>query len=353
MPLEDDTRLGKQRDFRAHDGYASSSTPQPLGFIEPDCRYRHGTLSGYSAGKCRCQHCKDIYADYRARRREAGKDSRGRRRTINTDGHIPGLGSVTTSGSQRSKRPTSASTSAPTTSATPTRPGSWRRSRPPGREGTPRPRQHHDYREVPAHSPRRRRLRTGRLRQDPKPLETRLNPSRLIPDGLPGRVPGESPVRARHRQAPKTWRPRNKTAHPLEPPGRGHTALQLDVDRPCLHVGLDALRQGPHRGHRRVRASAGIEPGTYQCQVRPARAANTSRAVLVCPPVSNVEGGDAPGCCRVEVGPVWTGVRRGVQRSSTWMPCAVSISKRVSRVTAGPCRWRSWPGMRCWRAAAE
>ncbi|WP_372506006.1 tyrosine-type recombinase/integrase [Actinomadura madurae] len=89
MPLEDDTRLGKQRDFRAHDGYASSSTPQPLGFIEPDCRYRHGTLSGYSAGKCRCQHCKDIYADYRARRREAGKDSRGRRRTINTDGHIP------------------------------------------------------------------------------------------------------------------------------------------------------------------------------------------------------------------------------------------------------------------------
>lgn len=63
--------------------------PETLGFIEPERRYRHGTLSGYSAGKCRCQHCKDIYADYRARRREAGKDSPRRRRTVNTDGHIP------------------------------------------------------------------------------------------------------------------------------------------------------------------------------------------------------------------------------------------------------------------------
>ncbi|TDC58540.1 site-specific integrase [Actinomadura sp. KC345] len=63
--------------------------PQTLGYIEPDRRYRHGTLSGYSAGKCRCQHCKDAYADYRARRREAGKDSPRRRRVVNTDGHIP------------------------------------------------------------------------------------------------------------------------------------------------------------------------------------------------------------------------------------------------------------------------
>ncbi|MBE1533980.1 tyrosine-type recombinase/integrase [Actinomadura algeriensis] len=63
--------------------------PEDLGYIEPDCRYRHGTLSGYSAGKCRCQHCRDVYADYRARRREAGKDSPRRRRRINTDGHIP------------------------------------------------------------------------------------------------------------------------------------------------------------------------------------------------------------------------------------------------------------------------
>lgn len=52
--------------------------------------------------------------------------------------------------------------------------------------------------------------------------------------------------------------------------------------------------------------NAGIEPNADQCQVRPARAANTSRAVLVCPPVSNVEGGDAPDRCRMEAGLVWT-----------------------------------------------
>ncbi|MBO2447087.1 tyrosine-type recombinase/integrase family protein [Actinomadura barringtoniae] len=63
--------------------------PESLGFIEPENRYRHGTLSGYSAAKCRCQSCKDVYADYRARRRAAGKDSPRRPRTVNTDGHIP------------------------------------------------------------------------------------------------------------------------------------------------------------------------------------------------------------------------------------------------------------------------
>ncbi|SPT59213.1 tyrosine-type recombinase/integrase [Actinomadura madurae] len=99
--------------------------PETLGFIEPECRYRHGTLSGYSAGKCRCQHCKDIYADYRARRREAGKDSPRRRRTINTDGHIPRTWfrdhvwkpAVQAADLRIHLRPT--------TSATPTRPGSW------------------------------------------------------------------------------------------------------------------------------------------------------------------------------------------------------------------------------------
>lgn len=27
--------------------------------------YRHGTLSGYSSGVCRCEHCRDAYASYR------------------------------------------------------------------------------------------------------------------------------------------------------------------------------------------------------------------------------------------------------------------------------------------------
>ncbi|HEV8558288.1 MAG TPA: site-specific integrase [Actinophytocola sp.] len=36
--------------------------------------YRHGTMSGYSAGGCRCEHCRAAYAYYRALRRAAGKD---------------------------------------------------------------------------------------------------------------------------------------------------------------------------------------------------------------------------------------------------------------------------------------
>jgi integrase len=51
--------------------------------------YRHGSLSGYSAGKCRCGHCKAAYAIYRAERRASGKDSPRGVRVVDTDGHIP------------------------------------------------------------------------------------------------------------------------------------------------------------------------------------------------------------------------------------------------------------------------
>ena len=40
-----------------------------LGFTKPNSagrQYRHGTMSGYNAGKCRCTHCKDAAAIYRA-----------------------------------------------------------------------------------------------------------------------------------------------------------------------------------------------------------------------------------------------------------------------------------------------
>ncbi|MEU5880068.1 site-specific integrase [Spirillospora sp. NPDC047279] len=63
--------------------------PATLGYVEPDNRYRHGTLSAYTGAKCRCQHCKDAYAEYRAKRRAAGKDAPRGTRTVNTDGHIP------------------------------------------------------------------------------------------------------------------------------------------------------------------------------------------------------------------------------------------------------------------------
>ena len=70
---------------------ATSSAPTP-GMTEPNehgRRYRHGTLTAYNAAKCRCEHCRGAYADYRASRRAAGKDSPHSPRTRDTDGHIP------------------------------------------------------------------------------------------------------------------------------------------------------------------------------------------------------------------------------------------------------------------------
>ncbi len=66
--------------------------PETLGLTDPnekDQQYRHGTTSGYGPGRCRCQHCKDACAAYRAVRRAAGKDRPRQPRRLDTDGHIP------------------------------------------------------------------------------------------------------------------------------------------------------------------------------------------------------------------------------------------------------------------------
>lgn len=66
--------------------------PAALGFTKPNAagrQYRHGTMSAYNAGRCRCSYCKDAAAIYRAGRRSAGKDSPRRPRVVSTDGHIP------------------------------------------------------------------------------------------------------------------------------------------------------------------------------------------------------------------------------------------------------------------------
>jgi integrase len=68
------------------------ANPDTLGLTTPNAagrRYQHGTLSGYSAGKCRCEHCRGAYALYRAQRRAAGNDQPRGCRTVETDGHIP------------------------------------------------------------------------------------------------------------------------------------------------------------------------------------------------------------------------------------------------------------------------
>jgi len=69
-----------------------ATDPADLGLTAPNengKRYRHGTLSGYAAGRCRCPFCRHAYASYRARRRAGGHDSPRAVRTRDTDGHIP------------------------------------------------------------------------------------------------------------------------------------------------------------------------------------------------------------------------------------------------------------------------
>jgi integrase len=52
-------------------------------------QYKHGTLSAYTAGKCRCDDCRAAYAIYRAQRRAQGRDNPRTPRALDTDGHIP------------------------------------------------------------------------------------------------------------------------------------------------------------------------------------------------------------------------------------------------------------------------
>ncbi len=75
-----------------HPALRMARDPATPGFTEPNeagRRYRHGTLSAYSAGKCRCEHCRGCYASYRAQRRAAGQDQPRGTRMVVTDGHIP------------------------------------------------------------------------------------------------------------------------------------------------------------------------------------------------------------------------------------------------------------------------
>lgn len=94
---------GKELDdlLFTYDDVASRPTGPPplalaptgdLGLTEPIAgggRYRHGTLSAYTAGRCRCVHCRAGFAEYRARRRAAGLDEPRGVRTRKTDGHLP------------------------------------------------------------------------------------------------------------------------------------------------------------------------------------------------------------------------------------------------------------------------
>jgi integrase len=64
------------------------SCPTPTPSAGPNRTRRDvatGTATAYGDGHCRCRHCRDVVAFYRAARRAAGKDSPRRPRTVDTD----------------------------------------------------------------------------------------------------------------------------------------------------------------------------------------------------------------------------------------------------------------------------
>ena len=65
--------------------------PGALGFTKPNDagrQYRHGTLSAYNAGACRCPHCRRAFADYRAERRAARGATARPARLVDEDEHV-------------------------------------------------------------------------------------------------------------------------------------------------------------------------------------------------------------------------------------------------------------------------
>ena len=90
--LGDDDLLFAMPELPARPAVRALADPAMLGLTRPNesgRRYRHGTLSAYAAGRCRCEHCRGAYASYRAQRRAAGRDQPRRPRVVQTDGHIP------------------------------------------------------------------------------------------------------------------------------------------------------------------------------------------------------------------------------------------------------------------------
>ncbi|MBV9448050.1 MAG: tyrosine-type recombinase/integrase [Streptosporangiaceae bacterium] len=88
----EDLLLARRNQARPPIASASDIAPPEPTFMDPSPsghRYRHGTISAYSGGKCRCDLCRRAYAEYRAARRNTGKDSPRKPRVVDLDEHIP------------------------------------------------------------------------------------------------------------------------------------------------------------------------------------------------------------------------------------------------------------------------
>jgi hypothetical protein len=140
-------------------------SPDRLGRTGPNAAgrtYRHGTLSAYTAGRCRCEHCKRAFAQYRP---QHGRKMTRTPRTQDTDGHIPHW--------FRNQVWKPALAEAGVTTYAP-RPTPYARlvasggRRPPDRQGAPWPRFDRHDREVPVHAAGHGRLHAARVHQDPR-----------------------------------------------------------------------------------------------------------------------------------------------------------------------------------------
>jgi integrase len=113
-------------------------------------QYRHGTISGYSGGGCKCEHCRGAYARYRAERPAAGKDHP---RTPPGHHHrwphpplvVPRPHLETRPPHRRHRHPRPH----PRPPPRPRLLAARRRRGPPDSQGPTRPRQHHHHREIP------------------------------------------------------------------------------------------------------------------------------------------------------------------------------------------------------------
>jgi hypothetical protein len=193
--LGDDDLLFAMPELPARAAVRALADPATLGLTSPNesgRRYRHGTLSAYAAGRCRCEHCRGAYASYRAQRRAAGRDQPRRPRVVQTDGHIPRWWfrlHIWLPAAEAAQLPTPGEGARATPRARLL--AACRGSRPSGRQGAARPFQHRHHPEVPRHPRRDRRHRDRCPQPGPQPRQEARQPrTEEVRVNLPVRLPG-------------------------------------------------------------------------------------------------------------------------------------------------------------------